>query len=197
MSNVHLFELLNAPPGLDATHLWIATAIARWLIFAVPALLLVAWIRADRVARHDLLIMLLAVGIGLGLAQVVAHVWPQPRPFALHLGTQYLEHANDPGLPSDHATVFWTLAFAAWGTRRYAVWAFPLLAAGLIVGWSRVYLGVHFPFDVLAAFPVAIVGAAAAHALRGPALPVTSRLLSVHDAVIRRVLNRLRAMRHA
>ena len=181
MDNLHLFSLINAGPGLEPMQLRIAVALAEWLIYLVPAGLAFAWVRGDHVSRRELLQLLLAAAIALGVAQIVAHIWPQPRPFALHLGTQYLGHSNDPGLPSDHVTVFWSLALASMGTRRFAVWGFPLIAAGLVVGWSRVYLGVHFPFDVLAALPVAALGAVAARLLQAPLMPIVARVLYLYD----------------
>ena len=183
MTNLHLFELINAAPGLGHGHLALAIALADWTIYLVPVAMTLAWVRGDELARRELLQMLLSTLIALWIAQVITHLWPQPRPFALHLGTQYLAHANDPGLPSDHVTVFWSLALAAFGTRRFAVWGLPLLTLGLLVGWSRVYLGVHFPFDVLAAFPVATAGAAAAHALRMSARPTFTWILDLYHRV--------------
>lgn len=197
MTNLHLFALINAPPGLSPLALALATALAQWVIYLVPIALVIAWVRADRSARRDLLQLLLAAAIALALARVVAHVWPQPRPFALHLGTQYLAHGNDPGMPSDHTTLFWSLALAALGLRRYAVWAFPMLAIGLLVGWSRVYLGVHLPWDILAAFPVALGGALAAKTLRPAVRPVAARLLHLYDGLVRRVRAKLRSAHHA
>ncbi len=167
MDNLHLFELINAAPGLDPLRLNLAIALADWLIWLVPVLMIVAWVRGDLPARTELLRMLLATVIALGAAQLIALLWPQPRPFILHLGNQYLAHVPDPGFPSDHVTVLWSLALASFSTRRFALWGFPLLSAGLAVGWSRVFLGVHFPFDVLGAFPVALIGALLA---RGTAL---------------------------
>jgi undecaprenyl-diphosphatase len=113
----------------------------------------------------------------------------------MHLGTQLLEHANDPGLPSDHVTVFWSLAWSALATRRVAVWGFPLFAVGLAVGWSRVFLGVHFPYDILAALPVALVGALTARALRAATMPLVGRILYSYGRFDQAVRARLSAAR--
>lgn len=192
MNNLHLFELINAPPGLGPIPLGLATALARWLIYLIPLTLAIAWVRGDRSARRELLHIVLAVVMALSLAQIVAHLWPQPRPFALHAGTQYLAHDNDPGLPSDHVTVFWSVALAALASRQFALWSFPLLTLGLLVGWSRVYLGVHFPFDIAAALPVALAGTLVSLALRGPLRLAFERVLSLYD----RCANSLHARLH-
>ena len=188
MTNLHLFELINAAPGLGHGRLALAVALANWTIWLLPVAMTVAWIRGDDVAREDLSMMLLSVLVALCMAQAISHLWPQPRPFALHLGTQYLAHAIDPGLPSDHVTVFWSLALGAFGTRRFAVWGLPLMTLGLLVGWARVYLGLHFPFDVLAAFPVSAIGAGVAQALRKPAQPTVKRILRLYHHIERYAL---------
>ncbi len=187
MNNLHLFELINAAPGLNPLRLNIAIVLASWMLYVIPFAMLIAWVRGNHAARRELLQVMLAVALALGLAQIISHVWPQPRPFMLHLGTQYLAHDADPGLPSDHVVVFWSLALATLHTRRYALWGLPLLSVGLLVGWSRVYLGVHFPLDILAALPVAWAGAAAAGALQAPLLPLVARLLYLYDQLVNRL----------
>ena len=187
MGNHHLFELINAAVMPPAWQLGLALVLAEWLIALVPAGMLIAWVRAGNESRRELLNMLLAVVLALALGQVVGHVWPQPRPLALHMGLQLLAHSNDPGLPSDHVTVFWALACSALTTRRYAAWGFALFAAGLAVGWSRVFLGVHFPYDVLAAMPVALAGAWVACALRTATMPLAGSILQAY-AKLERVL---------
>lgn len=184
MNNLHLFELINAPSGLNPLQLGLATALAQWVIYGVPLMMVFVWVRGDHATRRELLQVALAAVLALGLAQLVRYIWPQPRPFALHVGVQYLAHDSDPGLPSDHVTALWGIAFAALGSRRFALWAFPLLALGLLVGWSRVYLGLHFPFDVLAALPVALAGALVAMALRAKLSPAFAWVLSLYDRLV-------------
>lgn len=189
MDNLHLFQLINAGPGLGAAPLGMVTALAQWLIYLVPITMAVGWVRGDDDVRRDLLHILMGTLIALGVAQIVTQVWPQPRPFTLHLGTQYLAHGDDPGLPSDHVTVFWSLALSALTIRRLARWSLPLLALGLVVGWSRVYLGVHFPYDVLGAFPVALAGAAFAQAFRPLTSPVFGKVIDLNAWLTRRVID--------
>lgn len=191
MNNLHLFELINAPRGLDPLRLALAVLLAQWVICLIPLVIALAWVRGDRSARLDLLLIVLAAGLALGFAQIVAHAWPQPRPLALHLGVQYLAHANDPGLPSDHVTVFWSVALAALASQKFALWSMPTLALGLVVGWSRVYLGVHFPFDIAAALPVALAGTATALLMRAPMRPVFERVLTRHDRLADSLRGRL------
>jgi undecaprenyl-diphosphatase len=82
-----------------------------------------------------------------------------PRPAALGLGHAWIDHASGPGLPSQHATGAFALAFALREAchRRSVVAA--MFAVALLVSWSRLLLGVHFPSDILAG---ALVGALAA-----------------------------------
>lgn len=77
----------------------------------------------------------------------------QPRPFELDPGVKLAE-ANGYSLPSGHAQS----AAAVWGgiaawARRPLVWTIAIALAAL-VGLSRIYLGVHFPIDVLAGWAV-------------------------------------------
>jgi len=181
LDNHHLFELINAPSGLRPIPLILATALAEWLICLIPVAMAIAWMRGDHGSRRELLQMLLAALLALAVGHALAFAWPQPRPFELHMGHQYLPHRADAGLPSDHVTVFWSLALAALVSVHYATWGFPLLALGLAVGWSRVYLGVHFPYDVAAALPVAFIGVAAARIARRPLLPTVARILHSYD----------------
>ncbi|MDR3147154.1 MAG: phosphatase PAP2 family protein [Treponema sp.] len=93
----------------------------------------------------------LAVLVSLWINMVLKYLLAQPRPFWAgwdpSLG-MIQEDFN--GFPSGHAQISLTLwmIIASWTGKK---WAFPLAAlVSLLVGFSRLYLGVHFPTDILA-----------------------------------------------
>lgn len=103
---------------------------------------------------------LLSSGLNTGLKDLFAH----PRPIDLD-PTVRLHDAEGYGLPSGHsqsAVVVWGNIAA--GFRRHWLWALAGLLA-VLIGFSRVYLGVHFPTDVLAGWAVGAVFLAAYLAL--------------------------------
>ena len=69
--------------------------------------------------------------------------------------------STDPSFPSDHATGAFAIAVAIWLYDRTIGTVF--LVIGVLVGFARVYVGVHYPGDVLGG---AILGAAVALVLR-------------------------------
>ena len=68
-------------------------------------------------------------------------------------------------------TLALTLRFLCWSrrTRWGTSWRWPMALLGVLfalwVGWARVYLGVHYPSDILAGWCAAAVWTAGAYGL--------------------------------
>ncbi|WP_285241660.1 phosphatase PAP2 family protein [Pseudarthrobacter sp. MEB009] len=62
--------------------------------------------------------------------------------------------------PSGHTSLAVALTLALFLLVRGTRWAKPVLIAGaltaVVVAWSRVYIGAHYPLDVVASFPATI-----------------------------------------
>lgn len=123
----------------------------------MPTIALGLWFLGGREGHRQALFMTLAVIISLGLGMVCGTLWFHPRPFMIPLGHTWISHPADNSFPSDHGTVMFSAAFALLSLRLRALGLLMLLAA-LPVAWSRIYLGVHFPLDMVGAALVAVGG---------------------------------------
>ena len=168
--NQSMFLSMNAGANAPASVVTIARLAANWSVYLAPALLTLAWIRRGRDVRFALLDASSAALVGLGIAQVIVGTWYHPRPFELGLGRQLLEHAAEASFPSDHATLAFSLALPLLLNSVTRGLGGVFLFLGLALAWSRIYLGVHFPLDMLGAVAVAGVAVSMIWITRGPLL---------------------------
>lgn len=166
----------------DAADLGIVALAVLWL--------LVFW-RARRAPARSMAVVLVgAVGVvaAYGLSEWAKTVVDAERPCRRFPDLRIIAHRCPPtgdwSFPSNHATIagaFVTaVLFASW---RLGLWALPV---ALLVAFSRVFVGVHYPHDVAAGLAVgAVVTAAMVVAL---ARPATTVMVSLRD---RPLLSRL------
>ena len=159
--NHALFLLLNAGAAPPAAVVLFAMLAAKVLIALVPLHIALVWFCGTRAMRFVALTGVVALLGALGFNALLGLVAYTPRPFLLGLGHTLIDHRPSASFPSNHATVFfvWAATLALCGLGRLAL-AFGGL--GLLVAWSRVYLGVHFPFDMAGAAVVSAFSAALA-----------------------------------
>ena len=143
--------------GGDRTPAWliqVATGIANDLIYQIPLLLLGMWLWGDSTRRNQATKACLPTLLALGANQVIGLVWQHPRPLMIGLGHAWIPHAADSSFPSDHITVFASIGLSLLfgGAFRLAT---AVLTTGFAVAWARVFLGVHFPLDMVGAVAVA------------------------------------------
>jgi undecaprenyl-diphosphatase len=136
-----------------------AFVFADYAIWLVPLGLVIGWLRGNDSLRRGLIEASAAALAALFFAQIVVLLWPHPRPFMIGLGTYLMPHIADPSLPSDHLTFLCAVAASLMLHARTRRAGALLGLLGLPIAWSRIYLGVHFPFDMVGA---ALVASAAA-----------------------------------
>lgn len=154
--NRALFLQLNGTENSPVWLLAIVTSLADFLIFSVSVLLLVMWLWGSTDRRNTALKASLVAMIGVGANQVIGLIWPHPRPFMIGLGHAFIPHVADSSFPSDHATVLFGVAFTLLAARNLFLGT-GILACGLLVAWARVFLGIHFPLDMVGGAGVAAI----------------------------------------
>jgi undecaprenyl-diphosphatase len=160
----------------DVLRAYVSASEAIFAVAIVALLLLVPGARRA-VARRAGAAAAASVAIALLVAHVLAGLFDRPRPFVAHPGTihAFLSHAADPGFPSEHAAAAFAIAVAV--TLRTKRWGAALLVLAAVLAAGRVFLGLHYPGDVMAG---ALLGAAIGILSWLP--PVRARLDQLADA---------------
>ncbi len=136
---------LQSPGWLIALAKFLASDIAP----LVGVAFVIGWVRARAGWRPVLLDAVAAAMLGLVAVQVIGLLHYRPRPFEAGLGANLLNHLPENSFPSDHATLMFALAISLLsGVLLYRAGSVLLLLA-VGVSWGRVFLGVHYPSDML------------------------------------------------
>ena len=154
--NLYLFHILNVP---DQASIWMinyASLIAHDLVYLFLLIFAIAWFRGSYEVKTGIIKAFIFTAITLLMSEVLSAVLNTPRPFVMDVGRTLIEHAPTGSFPSNHMSIFSGIAFAYYFSPqrdlgRILIWTAWLLA------WSRVYVGVHFPIDMLGAFLMAII----------------------------------------
>ena len=143
-ANKPLFKMINGlnSPSADWIFLTV-THLGNGLVAAMIALLLAAW------NREITLRTALGMFIAGTLTSLVKEIASSPRPLPV-LGD--VIHIVGPGLrgnslPSGHTATAFAFAFSLRNSVNRSVYYLCLLIA-VGVGYSRIYIGAHFPLDV-------------------------------------------------
>ncbi len=169
--NGSLFDAINDLAGhLDLADDAMQFA-AQYLTYVVFALVVVSWFvrtGSDQSRRLAVYSSAITAALSLGAVFVVHHFYVHQRPFVQRDDVVLLiRHAADSSFPSEHATESFALAAGLIMYRfRYGM---MLIGVAVLVALSRVYVGVHYPYDVLGGAAIGIFFALALRSAR-PAL---------------------------
>jgi len=131
----------------------VVVAYASYGVLLFAALLLGGWWLARRRASVPAMAAALWAPAGmllaLGVNQPVAALVGEPRPDTLYPHILVLaQHGSDPSFPSDHAVMAGSVTAGLFLVSRRLGYGSAL--AAVLMALARVYVGAHFPQDVLA-----------------------------------------------
>ena len=190
------YEAVNGLSGdslADDVLVFMATALPLIMVAVVALAFLLPFARTRRERRRGAVLATVSAAIALLVNQPISHLADRLRPYVAHPAHAHLliARSHDPSFPSDHATGAFALAVAVFLYDRAVGTLLLVLAA--VLAFARVYVGTHYPGDVVAG---ALIGGAVAVGLYR--LPVTRaglealarRCGALWDACLARLLPR-------
>jgi undecaprenyl-diphosphatase len=177
----HSFRLLNGnwhSPILDHVLPFVTNAGNFVLPFVVAGIIIV-WVGRVRGLRFLVLAVISVVVADAIGTYIFKYSFLRARPcIALAEVRLLVGCTNLPSLPSNHAVNASVLATLA-SLYMPRLWLLPT-ALALLVGYSRVYVGVHYPLDVLAGSALGVVAALVFSAVMKRVWPLATEPVKSH-----------------
>lgn len=154
-SEIELFRAMNLAGTntvLDAMMVFFTLLGISYVIVLVSVPL---WLANRRDSAIDIVMVVILVTI---LAEVVKLMVDRPRPLEELADVNILLAASGPSFPSAHASRAFAVAILLWLRAPREIGISAVIVA-VLIAVSRVYLGVHWPTDVLAGAVLGIVTA--------------------------------------
>jgi undecaprenyl-diphosphatase len=171
-----LFQAINGLAGRSHALDVLMIAIATYSPLLYALALLALWLTWRQVNQRGALIAGVSALVALGLGQLLGAAFPRERPYLVHHVMQLISHSVDTSFPSDHTTMAFAVAVGVWVFNRRA--GVLLLALGAVLAFARVFVGAHYPGDVLGGAILGTLTSAAFVRLAG-----TRRIAHVVDSL--------------
>lgn len=142
-----VFQAINGAAGKNGVLDALMIACAKYSPIILALTLAGLWITWN--PRNQRVAMLAGVStlIALGIGQMIGIAFPRERPYLAHRATLLITHSPDTSFPSDHATLAFAVGVMVWQFNRRL--GTVLLLFGALTAFARVFVGAHYPSDVL------------------------------------------------
>lgn len=173
-----IFSWINGTAGLVPWWDMLMVAVAEGTPAVMAGVLAALWLwpGVERpVRRQVVLLAVLAQLVALGLGLLPSFLYYRPRPYMVQDVAVLVTARPAPSFPSDHITMHAAVAAVLGGWHRALGVGLWLLTAGAM--YARVYVGVHFPADVLAGAVFGGTTGTLAWQARSLLRPLTRRLV--------------------
>jgi undecaprenyl-diphosphatase len=150
-----LFQYINGLAGHNSIQDHIFEALTSYGPYLCVIVLVIMALRpATRMAA---VFGFAAPCLAMAINFLIGVVYNRPRPFVTHHVHLLLPHDPNASFPSDHMAGAVAIAVALWFFNRKV--GLPMFLLALLIGFSRIYVGHHYPTDVLGGLVVGVVSA--------------------------------------
>lgn len=150
-----LFEAIQSLTGNNLID-QIMLFSAEYLVILVPLTLIYLWLKG-RKGKEDSSIIFLATVTGIITSYLLSLLYSHQNPSVVYQEVLAQADPSENAFPSQHTATVFATAFAAFAKKRKNT-GILLISAAILTGFSRVYIGEHWPVDILGSMIAASAG---------------------------------------
>ncbi len=184
--NIDAFRAINdlgkQYSSLNSTMVFLA----EYMVYFLGLIIIAYWFTQSRQNKMVIIQAMIAFITAEIIGKLAGKLHLNYQPFAaLPNVNKLVDHAVDNSFPSDHTILFFSIYFSFWLVRKKARWLWLVLA--FCVAISRIWVGVHYPFDILTGALIGIISALFSYWLT-PQITFIKQLLNLYEKIEQHVL---------
>ncbi|PEW14409.1 MULTISPECIES: undecaprenyl-diphosphatase [Bacillus cereus group] len=184
--NIDIFRAIN---DLGKQYSFLNSAmifLAEYMVYILGLIIIAYWFNWSRKSRMMVIQAMVAFVIAEMIGKIAGKFHLNYQPFAVLPDVNKLvDHAVDNSFPSDHTILFFSICFSCSLVRKKTGWLWLILA--FCVAISRIWVGVHYPFDVVIGALIGCVSALFSYWLV-PKCSFIKQMLTLYERVEKHVL---------
>ncbi|AXY09698.1 undecaprenyl-diphosphatase [Bacillus thuringiensis LM1212] len=179
--NIDTFRVINdlgkQYSSLNSTMVFLA----EYMVYFLGLIIMAYWFTQSRKNKMMIIQAMFAFVTAELIGKLVGKLHLNYQPFAVLPNVNKLvDHAVDNSFPSDHTILFFSICFSFWLVRKKTGWVWLLLA--FCVAISRIWVGVHYPFDVVTGALIGIISALFSYWV-APKITFIKQLLNLYEKI--------------
>ncbi len=148
-------------------------------LFILVEVLLYFVFKKKNLAVFAFFTMVLAIGFN----HLIGFFYEHNRPFMDGIGHNLYSHKAENSFPSDHSTFLFAIACFLFISLKNKFAGFTLIFLALIGSFARVFIGVHYPFDVFGSIVVSIISSGFIFALKAKLQPINNFVFKIENKI--------------
>ena len=147
-------DLAGKIPLLDKIMVAFSIYVPLVFIIVLATFYIYGIVKKDITLRSYIFNTIILTVLNLLISFLIGFIYFVPRPFVNNKVNLLFPHILDASFPSDHAIGTMSIALGINNINKF--YGNILILLSCIVGFSRVFVGHHYPLDVLGAFSIAL-----------------------------------------
>lgn len=157
--NIEVFRIINNMANENHLVDLIMVFLSKYVMFLFPLITIIIYFLGlknnNLQFRKNAISTLVFTIINLCLSLMIGGIYHEDRPFVNNKVNLLYPHAENSGFPSDHSIL--TMSIALGLRKQNRVLSKILVLLSIAIGVSRVYVGHHYPLDVIGAYIIVFI----------------------------------------